>query len=233
MDDRQLLTEVEDILQSIPDQAKLRHHEPENFVWFGRVKAALNSWDPIKSTSADLYISSFLNRGVTGDPFFSLMTLIHQARAELRNKLVGPRAVAFDANSPYDYFDSLRKIVSQATSDILFVDPYINADVVSHYFPHIKPNVKIRLLTDARYLSSLIPAAKLFCQQHQSSIDIRTNKFHDRFVFLDSRRCYQSGASFKDGAQNSPSVISEIVDAAATTFAMYEQLWISGTQHSL
>ena len=38
-------------------------------------------------------------------------------------------------------------------------------------------------------------------------------QFHDPSLFIDGSSCYQSGASFKDGAKNAPTTLTQITDA--------------------
>jgi hypothetical protein len=73
----------------------------------------------------------------------------------------------------------------------------------------------IRLLARER-LSTLLPIVKIFSQQYNKNIEVRSiPNFHDRFVIIDGGVCYQSGASFKDGARNAPTTITQITDAFA------------------
>jgi hypothetical protein len=61
---------------------------------------------------------------------------------------------------------------------------------------------------------SLMPAIQLYVQQRQREIEVRTTvSLHDRYIIIDRANCYQSGASFKDGAKSSSTVISQITDA--------------------
>ena len=49
--------------------------------------------------------------------------------------------------------------------------------------------------------------------------------FHDRYVFVDNNGCYQSGASFKDGAKSAPTTLTQITDAFAAMMQTYEDIW--------
>ena len=69
---------------------------------------------------------------------------------------VGPTNVAVSSAMVFDYFDEIRKIIEMAKNDILFVDPYLDAEFVSYYLPHVTPGVSIRLLTREK-LQTLSP----------------------------------------------------------------------------
>ena len=66
----------------------------------------------------------------------------------------------------------------------------------------------------AKKLTTLLPAVDLFVKQNGATIHVRSApNFHDRYFFVDGASCYQSGASFKDGAKSAPTTLTQIVDA--------------------
>lgn len=128
----------------------------------------------------------------------------------------------------FNYFDEIRKLIASAQSDLFFVDPYLDADFVSRYLPHVATGVSIRMLAREK-LNTLLPAVKMFVQQTSSAIEVRSAlKFHDRYVIVDKASCFQSGASFKDGGRVSPTTITEITDAFAAVRQTYEDIWTTG-----
>ena len=136
--------------------------------------------------------------------------------------------VAIGAGLEFDYFDTLRKIIELATSDILFVDPYLEAEFVSKYLVHVKPGTAIRLLTghNTSRMGALLPAVETLARQFILSIEIRSSlRLHDRYLFIDNKSCYHSGASFKDGAKSSATILSEITDAFDAMHSTYDALW--------
>ncbi len=114
----------------------------------------------------------------------------------------------------------------------MFVDPYLDAEFVSRYLPHISNGVQIRLLA-REHLAMLLPSVALLRQQSGKTIDVRSaHGFHDRYVIVDRMSCYQSGASFKDGAKKSPTTLTQITDAFPAVLSTYEDLWNNGAQQS-
>jgi hypothetical protein len=125
----------------------------------------------------------------------------------------------------FDYFDELRKIIELAKQDVLFVDPYLDAEFVSRYLPHVAAGVMIRLLAREK-LATLLPAVDLLSRQNGRTIQVRSAaSFHDRYAIVDRISCYQSGASFKDGAKSAPTTLTQITDAFAGVATTYEDLW--------
>lgn len=136
------------------------------------------------------------------------MTLLHSAQHDLRMQTLGPVNVAVSKGSVFEYFDEIRKTLEGARQDVLFVDPYLDAEFVSRYLAHIAPGVSTRLLAREK-LKTLLPAVDAFAQQHNVTIQVRSApNFHDRYVFIDGTACYQSGASFKDGAKSAPNDVN-------------------------
>ena len=53
-------------------------------------------------------------------------------------------------------------------------------------------------------------------------------KFHEimaRPLFIDKKNCCQSGASFKDGAKNAPTTLTQITDAFSAVLETYDKFW--------
>lgn len=133
--------------------------------------------------------------------------------------------VAIGQGQVFAYFDELRKVIEGARSDLLFVDPYLEADFVSRYLAFAMDGVPIRLLTEKK-LPTLLPAVDAFAAQHKRLIEVRsTSGLHDRYLIVDGQYCYQSGASFKDGARNALTTITRITDVFQPVRDAYEKLW--------
>lgn len=225
--DEQLLAEVEDLLRNMPDRSKIRHLEDENFAWLGRVGAALSAWDLVRGGMMKLAIGN-VHGGTANaahNAFNEIIVTLHQARSDLRMSSIGPTNIAINKGGVFDYFDEIRKIIESATSGVLFVDPYLDAEFVSNYLGHVSSGVNVRLLACEK-LVTLIPAVALFSKQSRLNVEVRSNNdFHDRFIFIDGNCCYQSGASFKDGAKNTPTTLTQITDAFVAMQQTYETIW--------
>lgn len=227
MTDEELLAEVEDLLRNMPDRTTIRDDTDDNFSWLGRVSAFVEEWNQYKTiplnsalTHLESPMAAHVSSAVRG-----ISTLLHQARHQLRMKTVGPLNVAITDGGVFDYFDEIRKIIESATNDLLFVDPYLDAEFVSRYLGHIHQNVNIRLLAREK-LTTLLPAVQAFNTQNGSSVLVRSSPgFHDRYMLIDGNNCYQSGASFKDGAKKSPTTLTQITDAFPAIQTTYEELW--------
>ncbi len=230
MNDEQLLMELEDILRSIPSQQTITQPTSENFNWLGRTAAALEAWEAVKGGIAKVHIDNIQSSNIRMqfDGYRKLLTVIHQAIHELRMKTIGPLSVAVGTGGVFDYFDEIRKILESANEDVFFIDPYLDAEFVARYLPNIKDCATIRLLGREK-LKTLIPAVEAYSTQSSHNVEVRSAQgFHDRYVFIDHIKCYQSGASFKDGAKKSPTTLTQITDAFTAMHTTYEDLWSNG-----
>ena len=228
--EEQLLAEVEDILRSMPPRETLRHPLDHNFAWLGRASALVEAWDMPKMIAMRSAVDQFNGQGARDahEGLRKILTLLHQARHDLRMKSVGPLSAAIGHGNVFDYFDEVRKIVEPAAQDVFFTDPYLDAEFVARYLPHVKTGTVVRLLARER-LGSLLPAADAFSRQSGIAIHVRSAPaFHDRYVFVDRGACYQSGASFKDGAKAAPTTLTQITDAFPAVLKIYEDIWAAG-----
>lgn len=222
-----LLAELEDIIRNMPPRETIRQHTGENLAWFGRASAAIEAWNPQKSEVWRRYLDQSRDMRATEGRLgiSSLITLLHQARHDLQMDTLGPTDIVVGHKMVFDYFDEVRRIIEPARKDLLFVDPYLDAEFVSRYLPHVSPGVIVRLLAREK-LAKLLPAVDAFIQQWGIRVEVRSiSGFHDRYVFVDGASCYQSGASFKDGAKTSPTTLTQIVDAFVAMLKTYEDLW--------
>jgi hypothetical protein len=223
----QLLVESEDLLRTMPPRPTIRHQTEENLSWFGRASALVEQWSPDMSHLMLCYLerihgvaASDANVALSG-----LMTLLQRAKHDLRMQTQGPMNVAVAHGMVFDYFDEIRKIIELAKQDLFFIDPYLDSEFVSRYLSHVDPAVTTRLLAREK-LATLLPAVDAFVQQYKIRVEVRSApNFHDRYLIVDRNACYQSGASFKDGAKTAPATLTQITDAFAAMLSTYEGLW--------
>jgi len=225
MTKEQLLAEVEDLLRNVPPVEEI--HGNIGLAWVGRVSAVIRSWDLGRATDVILaqYQLESISPPSNVNGYRRLVTLLNEARHALRMETVGPLSVPVAHGQVFDYFDEVRRVIETATQDLFFVDPYLDAEFVSRYLSHVPKAATIRLLGRVK-MASLLSAVELFAKQYGCTIQVRSDPhFHDRYVFVDRNACYQSGASFKDGAKTAPTTLTQITDAFAAMQQTYEDIW--------
>lgn len=227
MRNEEILIEIEDLLRSVPEAKTISHDLDENHSWLGRVAAVINVWNHIKTLELGMHTSAINNSLSPSTSLGKIKRLLHEARHDLRMKTVGPVSIALAQGTVFDYFEEIRKIITLATTDILFIDPYMEASFVARYLPLCQSGVTIRLLSEKK-IPELVSSVDLFNKQYQKSIQVRSaSGLHDRYIIIDGVSCYQSGASFKDGANKSPTIVTQITDAFSALKDTYENYWSS------
>ena len=91
----------------------------------------------------------------------------------------------------YDAYSLMIKIFEKARSSIIIIDNYIDKNILDILS---KTNRKVTLITN-KYNNRDYEKYK---EQYSNVTLVVNNSFHDRFIILDKKVLYHSGASFKD-----------------------------------
>ena len=91
----------------------------------------------------------------------------------------------------YDAYSLLMDILSKAKNEIIIIDNYAGKELLD-----IIKDISI----DIKIVSSSIDSTlkKKYESQYSNVTFINNNTFHDRFIIIDRKELYNSGASFKD-----------------------------------
>jgi len=127
----------------------------------------------------------------------------------------------------YTAFRILQGIFQQARSEIIVIDPYIDEQVLDH-IAATDAGVRAQVVTEHVKGNFKIAYRKLL--QQRGNLEARVvAHFHDRFIILDGRACYQLGASINH-LGNKATVIdlksSTVRDKVLSEFA---SLWPGAT----
>lgn len=217
----ELLAEIESLQRSAPSAEDFARDDDAVLSWRGRAVAVISAWSLVKGNILREHLSRIDQPFEANDrpqAIREVQLLLHEAR-HAKMLEVGPQAsdAAIGAGAVFEYFTELKRRLQLAQQDILFVDPYLDADFAERYLPQIGAAVGVRLLTSGKRISKLLPAIAMFAKQTGVEVQVREATFHDRFVFIDGRLGFQSGSSFKDGAAKAPTELIELVDTLAVT----------------
>ena len=94
----------------------------------------------------------------------------------------------------YDAYSLLIDIFKEAKKEIIIIDNYSDKSILDMI---TNLNVEVTIVTRKFNLLKDIDIKKYNRQYHNLKV-IYSDKFHDRFVILDKKVLYHSGASFKD-----------------------------------
>jgi hypothetical protein len=127
----------------------------------------------------------------------------------------------------FDSYAALSKVFSQAKSDILLVDPYMDDSVLLEFGGAVPEMVTLRLLSD-QATAKLSAARKWKTQYPARELQVRLTlprSLHDRVILVDGKDAWTITQSLKDLAKRSPAEIVKANDIAALKIAAYEQIW--------
>lgn len=139
----------------------------------------------------------------------------------------------FPQGTQHDAYVKIKSILQQSIKSLVVIDPYIENSIFQMLksFPDSK-NICVKLLT-YNLPSDFNHETKTFLKQYCNfQIEVRkTKEFHDRFVIIDSKKCYHIGASIKD-AGNKAFMISQIEDNhnVVTLINQQKKSWNSATK---
>ena len=94
----------------------------------------------------------------------------------------------------YDAYSLLIDIFKEAKKEIIIIDNYADKSILDMI---TNLNVKVTVVTRKFNLLKDIDIKKYNNQYHNLKV-IYSDKFHDRFIILDKKVLYHSGASYKD-----------------------------------
>lgn len=91
----------------------------------------------------------------------------------------------------YDAYSLMMKIFEKAESSIIIIDNYIDKNILDILS---KTNKQVTLITNKYEIQDY----EKYKEQYNNVTLVINNSFHDRFIILDKKILYHSGASFKD-----------------------------------
>ena len=91
----------------------------------------------------------------------------------------------------YDAYSLMLKIFEKAEDSIIIIDNYVDKNILDILS---KTDRKVTLVTNKYQIQDY----EKYKEQYNNVTLVINNSFHDRFIILDKKVLYHSGASFKD-----------------------------------
>ena len=137
------------------------------------------------------------------------------------------REVFIPKGEVYTAYRAIRDILLQGTVEILVIDPYVDDDLLD-MFASLDPSVKIRVLTEHLKGGFRLGYRKLV--QQRGGVEVRcSTQFHDRFIVLDGRACYQLGGSINHAGAKATTIGRKSDIMRDSILAEAEKAWGSAT----
>lgn len=226
MEPEVLLAQLRALLERTPDFERYSSVSREHALWLGQAHALAARWDKVQAIMFQVSADALPMELVRASNVATIFGVLHRAIADLELRVPQKGKVAFAAGEVYDFFRELNKVVGSAELSILIIDPYLDATVFDHYLNSIKGNVTVRLLLN-KGAEHVKAAAEKYVQQHGKVIEVRkSNRIHDRVIFLDGYVCWIVGQSLKDAAKAKPTYLAPLApDVVAAKLEDYEAIW--------
>ena len=158
------------------------------------LKGKLATSITIAIMDAFVVMKNIINTSLIEQKYINKLVLEHDSKIDLiLDKLNTNEEInhIFYEGQIYDAYSLLIDILSKAKKEIIIIDNYAGKklfDIIRNI------NVKVKIYTE-----NIDNISKEKYEKQYSNIEIiTTNIFHDRFIIIDNRVLYHSGASFKD-----------------------------------
>jgi hypothetical protein len=231
-----LYLQLGQLVAEMPDLAKGSITADMNR-WLGRAAALVEATGDTFAHTMLTTATYSLNTAIREMNAQTIAAVVHQALAKAELAAPAPVQGVFIATGHgFDAVAAVSKVLSTAKSDVLLIDPYADAKVLTDYAVSAPEQVSMRLLTDqASHKPSLKPAAERWVKQFNTSrpLTVRlgaARALHDRLILIDGTTAWTLGQSFKDlAAQAHTSLVRSDPELSALKVAAYEQMWAAAT----
>lgn len=149
----------------------------------------------IKIMDAFVSMRKYISNNLLEQKYINNMVLEDRERINLieetLNRFKEKNSHIFFEGQIYDAYSLLIDIFNRCKNEIIIIDNYIDKSILDIFS---KINKKIIIYTNKYNNDDYLKYQK----QYSNIILNITNKFHDRFIIIDKKILYHSGASFKD-----------------------------------
>lgn len=210
----------------------------EEYQWLARARQFLQQY----LTYGEMAQVAGADRGICNTLTFQssmhvYQTFLHTIQARLEEKLPSEsRGSYLPVASAMDVFSAFSQLFSEASADILVVDPYLDHQSLQGIFKTVPEGVRLRLLADSAYprLNETLNVAVAAWQKQYGQtrpIEVRfaeAKALHDRLIFIDGTSAWVCTQSLKDFAIRSPASLTKAGEEATKMkidhyFSLWEQ----------
>ena len=146
---------------------------------------------------AFVVMKKIINTSLIEQKYINKLVLEHDSKINLILDKLTPKESnnhIFYEGQIYDAYSLLIDTLSKAKKEIIIIDNYADKSILDMI---TNLNVKVIIVTKKFNLLKDIDIKKYNKQYHNLKV-IYSDKFHDRFIILDKKVLYHSGASYKD-----------------------------------
>jgi len=111
----------------------------------------------------------------------------------LIGKLDLPKTALFCAGQWFDAFDYITSIINSANKSVILIDPYCDVKALT-FLSHKKENVELTIVVSEQAKVTQ-EEVQIFESQYGLVKIIKQSDIHDRYLIIDSEKCYALGTS--------------------------------------
>jgi hypothetical protein len=124
-------------------------------------------------------------------------------------------------------FRALQRIFQQARTNVIIIDPYVDETELDH-IAELNPSIEVKVITE--HMLGQFKTAYSKLQAQRGNVEVRTAaNFHDRFIILDDKKCYQLGSSINHIGKKSTVIDGKNEPVRDKILAEFAKAWSVGT----
>lgn len=239
MDAQALYLQLGQLVSELPtDLSGPGRVSTETHVWLGRAAALIEEQQGYPA-SADKISFRLAVDGLHGplqpSNAHTIISILHRALARAEKYAPpGARGAFITVGAEFSALQAIAKVVREASTEVLIVDPYMDATVLTDFAPLAPEGVAIRLLADSFYTktATMRPPTERWVNEYGNTrpLEVKLSAqraLHDRLIIVDAGvRVWSLTQSLKDFAARSPgSVLRVDGDVAAMKRDHYIGAW--------
>lgn len=202
-----LYHELGHLITEMPDLTAPRWNTAEALLWLGRASALIeqcgDAMDEVAFRSAANSLSDNPRFPAHIAAVSRIAPILYRALARAERRASTASQGSFiPVGQVFSAFTNLSKILSKATSSVMFVDPYADASLLTDFAVLVPEGVSTRILADAGSRKpTLSPALGYWLQQYGAArpMEVRlatARSLHDRLIIVDEQGSWSLGQSF-------------------------------------
>lgn len=232
LDKQSLLAELNRLIESKDEEMEEGPTSNRGRKWIARALSLLKQFDKhyedtrlAEKLEQDLEVVFLQLSSYTLGPIWHNMLIKVQMAIEILNlDLKQFKSKVYAGGEDYNLYMDLKEIIGAAKSKVFIIEPYADEDIFDLYLGKAKTGISIQFLTK-KPSGKLITVMNKFKRNPNYKFDARrSDKFHDRVIFIDDIYCWVIGQSIRNAAKTMPTYLNPI-ESVSDMKKFYDDIW--------
>lgn len=243
MDAEALYAHLKQLAGNVPQLGNRaqNHITPEAREWLARLHALLNQ-PRFGIAAIEVHVATDgLGTALHDTNVQVIMNALYRALAAVELELpVAARGAFIAAGNAFDAAAAAAKILQEARTRALIVDPYLGAKVLDTFALLVPEGVRVDLLAaKGKVKAALEPLARAWMKQHGASRPLQLRltderQLHDRLIIVDDQSVWDVSQSFEDLASRSPATLAKAeAELAVLKVEAYSDIFLAAENAEL